>query len=96
MNFDYDLLDMMDPNEFGSYVHLPDGSTVLGVLDMNPVVFNDGQSNISTNTQLLIVRSVDIQTLTQDDEIEINNITYVVSNIQDDGTGAAEITLHKV
>lgn len=96
MEFDADLLDMFDLDEFGSAIHLPNGSTIQGNFEMNPLVINEGESSISTNTQLLLVRTSDVVGLAQEDEVVIDNVSYEVSDIRPDGTGATEITLRKL
>lgn len=95
MDFDEDLLTMFDPSVFGEYIELPNGSTITGILDLNPLVIEQGQTEISSNTQLLLVRTSDIMKLQQDDELKIRGEKYSVSDIRPDGTGLSELTVHK-
>ena len=96
MNFEADFGAIFNIKEFGDTVELPDGTTTIGILELNPIVLEDGQSNISTNTQLLYVRTSVGDALGQGDEVVINNVTYAVSDIRPDGTGVSELTLHRV
>ena len=96
MSFDDDLLDMMDPSEFGVDAELEDGSFIRGILELNPIVLEDGQTVVSTNTQLLVCRTSDTHSITKGSVLEVEGVEYEVSDKRPDGTGITSLTVHKL
>lgn len=98
MNFDDDLLLMMNTDEFG--VQATYGSIVHGISTINGI-FNNGYNNASFGSEIgfatrnpeFYCRSVDVVDVAIDDTIEIASVTYKIKEIMPDGTGLSVFTL---
>ncbi len=95
---DFDRLEMLDVNEWGTSVTLVLGSTekeVVGIFDDAHFVVDNGLTIISTSEPQLHVRTSDVTDVILETVVRVNGSTFSVSDIQPDGTGLTLLRLHK-
>ncbi|MCJ8346901.1 hypothetical protein MJH12_15265 [bacterium] len=95
-----DLNDFFDEGDFAvmaTYIakgQSPDSFTVL--FDKDYFESDQGQAGISSAQISIDVQDIKIPKIRQDDQFEIEDISYIVRGIQPDGTGLTTLILEKI
>lgn len=97
IDFDADLLEMMDTDEFAQDITLvTQAVTIPAIFDSAHFeVSEDGITALSSFKPMVQIRTADENGVSLEDTVSINSVSYSVADVQPDGTGLTVLVLHK-
>jgi hypothetical protein len=96
-----DRLAFFNPDEFGVGAILTSSSSgseceVVGIFDNQHLSLDLGAGTVSTSELQFMCRTSDVVGYTQGDKLDLDGVSYEITDVQADGTGITTLKLHRV
>lgn len=96
-----DRLAFFNPQEFGVTSKITSNSSgsefeVIGVFDNQFLSLDLGMGAVSTSELQFTCRTQDVISIEQGDILELEGVSYQITNLMADGTGITVLKLHRV